>query len=35
MKSVYLGSKLLFKQILWKTMENCLLFFISFFQVSL
>ena len=33
--SVYLGSKLLFKQILLKTMEHCLLFLILFFQVSL
>ena len=35
LKSVYLGSKLLFKQVLLKTMEHCLLFLILFFQDSL
>ena len=29
MKTIYLGSKLLFKQVLWKTMERCS--FINFF----
>ena len=33
--SVYLGSKLLFKHVLLKTMERCLLFLILFFQDSL
>ena len=35
LKSVYLGSKLLFKQVLSKKMEHYLLFLILFFQVSL
>ena len=35
LKSVYFGSKLLFKQVLLKTMERSLLFLILFFQVSL
>ena len=30
LKSVYFGSKLLFKQVLLKTMEHCLLFLILF-----
>ena len=29
---VYLGSQLLFKEVLLKTMEHCLLYFILFFQ---
>ena len=32
---VFLGSNLLFKQVLLKTMEHCLLFPILFFQDSL
>ena len=32
LKSVYLGSKSLFKKVLLKTMEHCLLFSILFFQ---
>ena len=32
LKCVYWGSKLLFKQVLLKTMEFCLLFFILFFS---
>ena len=34
LKSVYLASKLLFKQVLLKTMEHRLLFLILFFQDS-
>ena len=33
MKSAYWGSKLLFKQVLLKTMERCLLFLIVIFQI--
>ena len=35
MKRVYLGSKLLFKQVLLNMMEHCLLFLIAIFQVFL
>ena len=34
-KSVFLGSKLLFKQVLLKTMEHSLLYLILLFQDSL
>ena len=35
LKSVFVGSKIFFKQVLLKTMEHCLLYLILFSQVSL